>query len=183
MEFFLHEGFEWCVDNFESETFNNGNPIQESKNEVQWRDAAANRLPTWMWNSQQNPKFKLYNYYCLKDPRGILPEDITIPGIKELQSLVNLKNGVLYNPYNLPSAGYVGLSGSIALEEWGFYWSKSSDGGPAFKYYLSFSEQQNDINPGSDKLSVGYMLRCRKKTEEELNQVGWHHGNTKPIKK
>lgn len=182
MEFFKHDGLEWCAENFESDKFNNGDQIQESKTQDQWRTAAANKTPTWMWNSQEDPKFKLYNYYCLKDPRGILSDEITIPKIDELKSLVHLKEGVLHNPFNLPNAGYIGSSGSIALEEYGFYWSKSSDGGPSYKYYLSFSKQQNNINPGSDKLSVGYMLRCRKKTEEELNQNGWHHGNTKPIK-
>jgi hypothetical protein len=181
-KFFEHKGLFWLSENLNTTEFNNGDSIEEAITDEEWSLAGFNRKPVWRWHSEDVKKRrlgKIYNYYCLKDPRGVISDELKIPTIQQIQTLLKNDSGEFENQFNLPPSGYITKEGKLSLENFGAYWSSSSDT-PKYKKFLLFSDEQKTLTIGSTGHEEGYMVRCVKKSDEEKQIVGWFHGNTKP---
>ena len=74
---------EWTTKNLNVSAFRNGEPIPEAKTDEEWKKAAENKQPAWCYynNDPENGTQygKLYNFYAVKDPRGLAPKGWHIP--------------------------------------------------------------------------------------------------------
>lgn len=73
----------WCASNLNVSHFRNGEPIPEAKTPEEWKNAGTGRKPAWCYynNDPENGKKygKLYNWYAIKDPRGLVPKGWHVP--------------------------------------------------------------------------------------------------------
>lgn len=77
----------WYSVNLATETFRNGDPIQEAKSEDDWYRANQLQQPAWCYYNN-DPAMgetygKLYNWYACTDPRGLAPEGYKVPDDRE----------------------------------------------------------------------------------------------------
>jgi hypothetical protein len=81
----------WMKENLNVSTFRNGEPIPEAKTAEEWKAAGAAKQPAWCYydNDPKNgAKYgKLYNWYAVNDPRGLVPVGWHVPDIDELEVL------------------------------------------------------------------------------------------------
>jgi uncharacterized protein (TIGR02145 family) len=66
----------WMSQNLNTEMFKNGDLIPQAKTYQEWNIASSNKQPSWCYYGfDPNNEFcgKLYNFYAVKDPRGIAP--------------------------------------------------------------------------------------------------------------
>ena len=81
----------WMSTNLNVSKFRNGDPIPEIKTEEEWINAGKNKQPAWCYynNDPSNgSKYgKLYNWWAVKDPRGLAPEGWHIPSSGEFSYL------------------------------------------------------------------------------------------------
>jgi len=88
----------WTIKNLEVTRFRNGDIIPEAKTLKKW-DAAGNEgKPAWCYYNYipaNGIKYgKLYNWFAINDPRGILPDGWHIPGDVEWTILTDTLGGV-----------------------------------------------------------------------------------------
>jgi uncharacterized protein (TIGR02145 family) len=73
----------WMTENLNVDKFRNGDPIPEAKTNGEWEMASKNKQPAWCYfnnDTQYAAKYgKLYNWYAVKDPRGLAPDGYRIP--------------------------------------------------------------------------------------------------------
>ena len=93
-------GKEWMSENLNSTRFRNGDIIPQAKTEKELIEANANHTPIWCYydfNPATETYYgKLYNWYAVNDPRGLMPLGYVIPSVNDWQLLSNLslfKNG------------------------------------------------------------------------------------------
>jgi uncharacterized protein (TIGR02145 family) len=81
----------WAAKNLDVATFRNGDPIYEAKTEAEWKAAGEAEKPAccfWQMNAANGVKFgRLYNYFAVKDPRGLAPQGWHIPSKEEWKTL------------------------------------------------------------------------------------------------
>jgi uncharacterized protein (TIGR02145 family) len=68
----------WTAKNLNVSHFRNGDPIPEAKTPEEWKNAGAAGNPAWCFY-ENNPENglthgKLYNWFAINDPRGLVPE-------------------------------------------------------------------------------------------------------------
>ncbi len=89
----LINGREWMTQNLDLIIFRNGDIIPQAKTELDLINANKNQSPVWCYfdfNPATETNFgKLYNWYALNDPRGLLPIGFVTPSIQDWQSLNN----------------------------------------------------------------------------------------------
>ena len=82
----------WTSKNLDVSTFRNGDPIPQAKTAEEWEATWNNKKPAWCYyeNDHSNGKKygKLYNWYAVKDPRGLAPKGFHIPSDTEWTILV-----------------------------------------------------------------------------------------------
>ncbi|MCH8535382.1 MAG: fibrobacter succinogenes major paralogous domain-containing protein [Flavobacteriaceae bacterium] len=86
----------WMTKNLDVERFRNGDLIPHAKTKEEWSEALNNKTPAWCYfnNDPKNGAThgKMYNWYAVKDKRGLAPEGWKIPKSKDWEILVsNLK--------------------------------------------------------------------------------------------
>lgn len=83
----------WMTQNLNVDKFRNGDPIPEVKSDWDWYEAGRKGQPAWCYlnNDPANgDKYgKLYNWYAVKDPRGLAPDGWHIPNDPEWQTLLS----------------------------------------------------------------------------------------------
>jgi uncharacterized protein (TIGR02145 family) len=86
----------WMNKNLDVDKFRNGDPIQEVKNEEDWKIADSLKLPAWCYvdfDSETNKIYgKLYNWYAVNDPRGLAPAGWRIPNRQDWINLIDVAN-------------------------------------------------------------------------------------------
>ena len=79
----------WMSENLNITAFRNGEQIPEAKSVEEWKKADKNKQPTWCYyNFDPNNGIKygkLYNFYVLKDTRGIAPVGWKVPLAKDYE--------------------------------------------------------------------------------------------------
>ncbi len=87
----------WSQNNLAAEHFQNGDLIQEIRDEKEWVRASESGTPAWCYpeNNQSNGlRFgKLYNWYAVNDPRNICPAGWHVPSDAEWNELSNFLGG------------------------------------------------------------------------------------------
>jgi uncharacterized protein (TIGR02145 family) len=98
----------WMCENLNVDTYRNGDPIPEVKDEIKWY-----RLTTGAWcyynNDPANGEIygKLYNWYAVNDPRGLAPDGYHIPTDAEWTELETCLGGYKVAGGKLKSTGTV----------------------------------------------------------------------------
>ena len=87
----------WMKNNLNVEMFHNGDIIQYVQNQDEWESAGRNGTPAWCYynNDPANGiKYgKLYNWYAIKDSRGLAPQGWKIPTEMDWDELVDFLGG------------------------------------------------------------------------------------------
>lgn len=87
----------WSATNLDVSTFRNGDAIHEAKTAEEWKQAGTEKSPAWCYynNDPANgTKYgKLYNFYAIKDPRGLAPNGWHIPTDAEWTALTDNLGG------------------------------------------------------------------------------------------
>ena len=140
----------WMTKNLDVDRFRNGDVIPEVKNAKQWIKASKNKKAAFCYYDH-DPKNgaiygKLYNWYAVKDSRGLAPKGYHIPNdaewtvlaeflggeyvagekLKSTSGWANGGNGDNSSGFNGLPGGYCGYDGLFAsMTEDGYFWSSS----------------------------------------------------------
>ena len=119
---------EWMVKNLDVSRYRNGDIIPEVKDPAKW---ASLKTGAWCYynNDPVNGKIygKLYNWYAVKDPRGLAPEGFHIPTGAEMQELDEKTKGT--NFWSSDTRGGIRrVSGTFDyIGEASFWWTSTAD--------------------------------------------------------
>jgi uncharacterized protein (TIGR02145 family) len=87
----------WMAENLNTSHFRNGDIIPEAKTTEEWIRAGTENEPAWCYynnDSEDGEEYaKLYNWYAINDPRGLAPENWTIPDNNEWAKLIDYLGG------------------------------------------------------------------------------------------
>lgn len=162
----------WMSKNLDVKTFNNGDAIIQAQCEEEWEKAFLNKTPAWCYCEDTDgnlTKDVLYNYYALKDSRGLAPEGYRIATLSDWNLLFNEYGGLeaafekLKDPEHddLNTAGRRGYrKGNWLLPE-SYWWTKDEK-----KICLAVDNVGEMLiyeNQGQDNYyKDGLLLRCVK---------------------
>ncbi len=119
-------GRQWMAQNLNVDKYRNGDPIPHVQNASQWIKLTTGAYCYYENNTANGIVYgKLYNFYAVKDPRGLAPVGWHIPTEVERNALINsfggqLKaggalKGVGTTYWNSPNTGATNESGFNAL--------------------------------------------------------------------
>ena len=87
----------WTTKNLDVSTFRNGDAIPEAKTDEEWQAAGDNNQPAWCYYENDvvnGTKYgKLYNWYAVKDARGLAPSGWHVPTDEEWTVLFTFLGG------------------------------------------------------------------------------------------
>jgi uncharacterized protein (TIGR02145 family) len=172
----------WMTENLNVAAFRNGDLIKETKTPEEWKKAGDNKQPAWCYydNDQKNEKKfgKLYNWYAVNDPRGLVPEGWHIPTDKEFEKLTNFiggkgskmkssigwvssSNGDNTSGFNALPGGLIELEGYFDYigSHCNFWSSSEQDSRFAKSINLSLDDV---VNKSQMIKSLGFSVRCIK---------------------
>ena len=113
----------WLSQNLNVSHFRNGDAIPEAKNLAAWNQAVQQKQPMWCYYDLDatNGKThgKLYNWFAVRDPRGLAPLGWHIPSLAEFDILIHTAGGLDQAGANLISSALWG-EGEKASNETGF---------------------------------------------------------------
>ena len=106
---------EWSVTNLNVSHFRNGDPIVEARSVEEWTSAFANGVPAWCYyenDAEYGNRFgmsskatraygKLYNWFAVKDRRGLAPPGWHVASFSEWDKLTIHLGGVEVADYEL----------------------------------------------------------------------------------
>jgi uncharacterized protein (TIGR02145 family) len=176
----------WMLENLNLSNFRNGDPITLAKSAKEWEHLTKKGKPAccyYFYNPSYGIKFgKLYNWYAVKDPRGLAPEGWHIPSVSEwkvLKSVLNdknndgtkLKSNIDWadNGNGTNESGFSGLPGGVVYRDGSFdsigyhasWWSSTKDDkDSAFYYTLAWKEGY--LREFSSLIQEGKSVRCLK---------------------
>jgi len=81
----------WTNENISRAQYNNGDNIVEAKSIKEWITLCENKTGAWCYysfNRGNNLCGRLYNWYAVKDPRGISPKGWHVPSANEWKGLI-----------------------------------------------------------------------------------------------
>lgn len=173
----------WMTKNLDVAKFKNGDPIPEAKTNEEWVKAGENKQPSWSYydNDPANGAQygKLYNWYAVKDPRGLAPEGYHVPTDAEWTQLsdylggedvagkkMKSTSGWLKNGNGSNESGFNGLPGGYRSDDGAYYigfggvwWSSTEDyADDAWDRYLS--GDSGDLGRGDGERRGGFSVRC-----------------------
>jgi uncharacterized protein (TIGR02145 family) len=172
----------WMTENLNIGRFQNGDIIPEAKTAEEWKAAGNTKRPAWCYyhNDPKNgDKYgKLYNWYAVKDTRGLAPEGWHVPSDAEWTILSTYLGGEAAagnkmkstsgwndNGNGTNNSGFSGLPGGDRgdngsfnfVGSYGHWWSSSEVAEPyGHCWGLEYSYLWLD---GSNK-SDGFSVRC-----------------------
>ena len=174
----------WTSRNLDVSTYRNGDPIRYASTQQEWQDAAIKGEGAWCYYNH-DPKNgeiygKLYNWYCVKDSRGLAPSGYHIPSDLEWSLLLEYLGGEEIAGFKMKStngwdnggngdnsSGFNGLPGGYCnsngyfgvIPGYGYFWSFSefSAGGAWSRYLVSGNTRV--ARYGDDK-KYGMSVRC-----------------------
>ena len=87
----------WILKNLNADRYRNGDTIRHARNAEEWQDAASKGEGAWCYydHDPKNGEIygKLYNWYCVKDARGLAPSGYHIPSDLEWSLLTEYLGG------------------------------------------------------------------------------------------
>jgi len=176
----------WFADNLNTTTFNNGDQIFEAKTNEEWINAGENQTPAWC-NYDNNEVYgngfgKLYNWYAVSDPRGLVPKGWHIPSDEEWSALALYLGGegmaglkMKYpseNDKNVEGINTSGFSGFLSGSRFGnglfdgvgYYgaWWSSSQKNSNTVWIRQIEEDGNYLRRDIKSKNMGFAVRCIK---------------------
>jgi uncharacterized protein (TIGR02145 family) len=175
----------WAIANLNVSTFRNGDSIPEARTNKEWLAAGESGKPAWCYynnNQAIGLKYgKLYNWYAVSDPRGLVPAGWTLASDDDWTRLINFLGGQGAAGNKMKStsgwgdgnngtneAGFIGLPGGYRVENGtfqnlgsiGIWWSSSeSRAQDGIDHYIS---QSPGLNRGNSPKQRGESVRCLK---------------------
>jgi uncharacterized protein (TIGR02145 family) len=116
----------WMLENLDIVKYRNGDTIPQSTTDADWISKGTNGIGAWCWyaNSSANGLVygKLYNWYAVKDSRGLAPLGYHVPSDAEFGVLTNYLGGDTVAGGKMKEAGIVHWQSdnSLATNESGF---------------------------------------------------------------
>jgi uncharacterized protein (TIGR02145 family) len=186
---------DWMVRNLELVTYRNGDSIPQVSNPAQWTN-----LTTGAWCYYNNDSAtgsvygKLYNWYAVHDPRGLVPQGWHIPTYLEWSVLTSCMGGnaIAGGPmkdtgflhWNSPNSGATNSSGFTALPGGdrdssgpfyslgfnGLWWSADSVSPTRARYIYLYSYYEG-VGWTDVSFRTGMSVRCLKNALPELTTV------------
>ena len=162
----------WMNENLDIKNFNNGDAIIQAQCEEEWEKAFLNKTPAWCYCEDGDgnlTKDVLYNYYALKDSRGLAPAGYRIATLSDWNVLFNEYGGLegafekLKDPErdDLNTAGRRGYRHGNWLLPESYWWTKDEK-----KICLAVDNVGKMLifeNQGKDSyFQDGLLLRCVK---------------------
>lgn len=176
----------WTVVNLDVSTFKNGDPIPEAKTADEWVKAGDNGQPAWCYydNDPMNGKKygKIYNWFAVKDARGLAPQGWHIPNDKEWEILVNYLGGEKISSGKMKAAtgwkdnlngtnssGFTALPGGCRYFYGAFnsiagkgYWWSANEGKVSIEWDRGLTSNKGFVNGVDYDGRCGYSVRCIK---------------------
>jgi uncharacterized protein (TIGR02145 family) len=85
----------WTNKNWNTRTFINSEPILQAKSKRDWYNAINDEKPA-MCISLDYPNEVLYNWFAIKDERGVAPDGYRIPTASDVNTLIDYLGGLKY---------------------------------------------------------------------------------------
>ncbi len=175
----------WMAKNLDVARYRNGDPIPQVTDRIQWANLTTG---AWCWYNNDSATYgatygRLYNYYAVKDPRGLAPEGWHIPSNEEWITLSSCLGGTSIAGGKMKStgtqywqcgnvgatneSGFSGLPGGYVYGNngdffdngiYGFFWSSSN---PTFESRVLVCD---NTLIGTSTGQSGQSVRCVKDT-------------------
>ena len=88
----------WMAENLKVSRFRNGDLIPLSKSHEEWKAAGERGEPAWCYNNFDNSENSkgnlLYNYFAVKDKRGLAPFGWRIPNMEDFHKFEDEKKEI-----------------------------------------------------------------------------------------
>jgi uncharacterized protein (TIGR02145 family) len=175
----------WMTKNLDVSTFRNDDPIPQAKTDEEWEKAGKNKQPAWCYydNDPANgAKYgKLYNWYAVKDPRGLAPEGYHVPTDAEWTQLsdylggedvkgkkMKSTSGWLENGNGSNESGFNGLPGGARSNDGtfsliGYYvggWWSTTESSTYTAWNRSLAYYDGIVLRGGSSKPEGLSVRC-----------------------
>lgn len=155
---------EWMRNNLTVDTYRNGDKIPNVTDPKEW-----NTLTTgaWCWYNNDSAanfkKGKLYNWYAIKDARGLAPQGWHVPADSEWTTLLTCNWQVASFGNGGYNAGYCDINGDFHRAGIrSYYWSDTqNDTGFPIVYYVILSNGADKLVGNYDKRN-GFSVLCLK---------------------
>lgn len=179
----------WMAENLNVSTFLNGDSIPQAQTMAEWEKAGNEKRPAWCYYKNDPSTYedygKLYNWYAVKDPRGLAPVGWHVPGDAEWAALIAYLGGELIaggkmketgtshwgtpNTSATNNSGFSGFSGGsrhmegefIEAGKSGTWWSSTGFDAKAAVYIFLFYNNDNVFMTMGNK-HFGMSVRCLK---------------------
>jgi uncharacterized protein (TIGR02145 family) len=177
----------WMAENLQAEKYRNGDSIPNVTVNTKWSELKSG---AWCYykNFDENGKIygKLYNFYAVRDPRGIAPEGWHIPSAAEWQKLLDFLGGSIEAGGKLKEAGtshwaspntgatnesffsslpggccYGGMEQFYDLGKIGYWWTSTPGDGSDAAHRIMYNHN-NSVASYNGNMRVGYSVRCVK---------------------
>jgi uncharacterized protein (TIGR02145 family) len=175
----------WMAKNLDVTHFRNGDPIPEAKTDKEWVKAGKEKQPAWCYynNDAENGKKygKLYNWYAVKDSRGLAPSGYHIPTDKEWTQLsdylggkdiagdkMKSTSGWEDNGNGTNRSGFSGLPGGFrynydgtfgSVGNLGYWWS-STESSPTYAWSRNLYYNNGNAYRYLYSKRLGFSVRC-----------------------
>ena len=171
----------WTTKNLNVGKYRNGDPIPQVQDNTAWTNLTTGAWCYYLNNTANGTTYgKLYNWYAVKDPRGLAPNGYHIPTDAEWTSLTTYlggqnaagtkmksTSGWQNNRNGTNTSGFAGLPGGYRSLDGlfyyvgsdGYWWSSSeSYSNLAWNRRLNFDDGDADRNDGNKQ--DGFSVRC-----------------------
>jgi uncharacterized protein (TIGR02145 family) len=178
----------WMKSNLNVSKYQDGTLIPQSLNAKDWQTASTNNTGAWCYydydSSNEKVYGKLYNWYAVRDARGLAPAGYQIPTDEQWSTLTTFigsvaggkmketdtSNWTSPNSEATNSTGFTGLPGGICISngdfhfigDYGYWWSATIiDATTAWNRSLGY----NSVTAcrSYDDKNYGFAVRCIKK--------------------
>jgi uncharacterized protein (TIGR02145 family) len=173
----------WTLKNLDVSTYRNGDVIPQVTDPNVWKTLTTGAWCYYKNDASNNATYgKLYNWYAVKDTRGLAPSGYHVPSDAEWTTLTTYLGGesvaggkiketgtvhwISPNTGAINSSGFTGLPGGwrydggyINIRFDGIWWSSTEyDGTKAYRMFLTYN-YAGTYRGGYSKVS-GYSVRC-----------------------
>ena len=176
----------WAVVNLDVTIFKNGDAIPEAKTAEEWVKAGDNGQPAWCYyddDPDNGKKYgKIYNWFAVRDARGLAPEGWHVPNDKEWETLIAYLGGEKVssgkmkttkgwkdNNNGTNTSGFEAVPGGCRYFYGAFnnigsngYWWSSTEGKISISGDRGLTSNKGFVNGVDYDGRTGYSVRCIK---------------------
>jgi uncharacterized protein (TIGR02145 family) len=174
----------WMKRNLDVCHFRNGDPIPEAKTDEEWKKAGEEGKPAWCFydNNPENGKIygKLYNWFAVKDSRGLAPKGWHVPIEDDWTELIDYIEGDEIEGIKLKSktgwndqgngtdefkfsafpGGCRNTDGAFYfIGYYGYFWSSTQDSATN-AWYRNLDYNKTNVYRNNLTKSYGFSVRC-----------------------